>query len=164
MDIEKEKSAFLDIYKYYQSAIKFTFDVENECFVLSKKNPLDHEVEVMSQMNQQWLAWLRRARLEYEKLDGFVVVPKSELEACYLDESEGMYLTDADFLADIDIGEVVEVERQYYWKTTPLFAAITWDEPNNDVGYYEFYDTQEEAEKAAAHCKAMVEAARGGNE
>ena len=75
MDIEKEKSAFLDIYKYYPSAIKFTFDVENECFVLSKKNPLEHEVEVMSQMNQQWLAWLRRAKLEYEKLKGCVVVP-----------------------------------------------------------------------------------------
>ena len=30
LDIEKEKSAFLDIYKYYQSAIKFTFDVKNE--------------------------------------------------------------------------------------------------------------------------------------
>ena len=75
MDIEKEREAFLDIYKYYPSAIKFTFDVENECFVLSKKNPLDHEVEVMSQMNQQWLAWLRRARLEYEKLNGCVVVP-----------------------------------------------------------------------------------------
>ena len=75
MDIEKEKSAFLGIYKYYPSAIKFTFDVENECFVLSKKNPLDHEVEAMSQMNQQWRAWLRRAKLEYEKLKGCVVVP-----------------------------------------------------------------------------------------
>ena len=75
MDIEKEKSVFLGIYKYYPSAIKFTFDVENECFVLSKKNPLDHEVEVMSQMNQQWQAWLRRAKLEYKKLNGCVVVP-----------------------------------------------------------------------------------------
>lgn len=75
MDIEKEKSVFLGIYKYYPSAIKFTFDVENECFVLSKKNPLDHEVEAMSQMNQQWRAWLRRAKLEYEKLKGCVVVP-----------------------------------------------------------------------------------------
>ena len=75
MDLEKEKAAFLGIYKYYPSAIKFTFDVENECFVLSKKNPLDHEVEVMSQMNQQWWAWLRRAKLEYEKLNGCVVVP-----------------------------------------------------------------------------------------
>lgn len=73
MDIEKEKAAFLGIYKYYPSAIKFTFDVENECFVLSKKNPLDHEVEVMSQMNQQWQAWFRRAKLEYE--NGCVVVP-----------------------------------------------------------------------------------------
>ena len=62
MDIEKEKSAFLDIYKYYPSAIKFTFDVENECFVLSKKNPLDHEVATISQMNQQWYAWLACAK------------------------------------------------------------------------------------------------------
>ena len=30
MDIEKEKSAFLGIYKYYPSAIKFTFDVKIE--------------------------------------------------------------------------------------------------------------------------------------
>lgn len=105
---------------------------------------------------------LKAKLAKYESQD-FVAMPKSELEACYLDESEGMYLTDADFLADIDIGEAVEVERQYYWKTTPLFAAITWDEPNNDVGYYEFYDTQEEAEKAAAHCKAMVEAAKENN-
>ena len=75
MDIEKEKSAFLDIYKYYPSAIKFTFDVENECFVLSKKNPLDHEVEDISRMNQQWWAWLSRAKLEYKKLNGCVVVP-----------------------------------------------------------------------------------------
>ena len=72
MDIEKEKSAFLDIYKYYPSAIKFTFDVENECFVLSKKNPLDHEVEDISRMNQQWWAWLSRAKLEYKKLNGYV--------------------------------------------------------------------------------------------
>ncbi len=80
-DIEKEKSAFLDIYKYYPSAIKFTFDVENECFVLSKKNPLGHEVEAMSQMNQQWRAWLRRAKLEYEKLKGCVVVPVEPTDA-----------------------------------------------------------------------------------
>ena len=62
MDIEKEKSVFLDIYKYYPSAIKFTFDVENECFVLSKKTPLDHEVATISQMNQQWWAWLACAK------------------------------------------------------------------------------------------------------
>ena len=48
IDIEKEKEAFLDIYKYYPSAIKFTFDVENECFVLSKKNPLDTEQEILN--------------------------------------------------------------------------------------------------------------------
>ena len=28
MDLEKEKAAFLGIYKYYPSAIKFTFDLK----------------------------------------------------------------------------------------------------------------------------------------
>ena len=50
--------------------------------MLSKKNPLDHEVEAMSQMNQQWWAWLRRAKLEYEKLKGCVVVPEVLKKFC----------------------------------------------------------------------------------
>ena len=114
MDIEKEKSAFLGIYKYYPSAIKFTFDVENECFVLSKKNPLDHEVEVMSQMNQQWQAWFRRAKLEYEKLNGCVVVPKGQTEDWYLDPNEHIWYEQdgIDYaLSYMDIGEVTAIEH-----------------------------------------------------
>ena len=163
MDIEKEKSVFLGIYKYYPSAIKFTFDVENECFVLSKKNPLDHEVEVMSQMNQQWVAWLRRAKLEYEKLNGCVVVPKSEITDWYLDEDEYIYTDEPDiFLCDLEPGDVLEVKRQQCWQAECRFAAKVYEDEDNIN--WELFDSKEEAEKAAAHCKAMVEAARGGNE
>ena len=122
MDIEKEKSAFLDIYKYYPSAIKFTFDVENECFVLSKKNPLDHEVEVMSQMNQQWQAWFRRAKLEYEKPDCCAVVPIEPTDAMLFAASGR------------------DIVAEHYGDENILWPELreTW--------------------------KAMVEAARGGNE
>lgn len=74
MDIGKEKSVFLGIYKYYPSAIKFTFDVENECFVLSKKNPLDHEVATISQMNQQWYAWLACAKSKSQAVPQWISV------------------------------------------------------------------------------------------
>lgn len=165
MDIEKEKSAFLGIYKYYPSAIKFTFDVENECFVLSKKNPLDHEVEVMSQMNQQWQAWFRRAKLEYEKLNGCVVVPKGQTEDWYLDPDEHIWYEQdgIDYaLSYMDIGEVTAIEHKEYLITESdtLYAAIVWDDSNDQVGFWEFFKTEEEAENAAAHCKAMREAAK----
>ena len=96
MDIEKEKSAFLDIYKYYPSAIKFTFDVENECFVLSKKNPLDHEVEVISQMNQQWQSWLACAKSKEDEIDNLIFEAaemKSRLNDNYTAGQTSMYLT-----------------------------------------------------------------------
>ena len=85
MDIEKEKSAFLDLYKYYPSAIKFTF-----------------------------------------------------------------------------IGEVTAIEHKEYLITESdtLYAAIVWDDSNDQVGFWGFFKTEEEAEKAAAHCKAMREAAQ----
>ncbi len=46
----------------------------------------------------------------------------------------------------------------------PVFSAITWDEDNQDVGYYETFETRDEAEKAAAYCKAMKEAQEPAND
>ena len=92
MEIEKEKSAFLDIYKYYPSAIKFTFDVENECFVLSKKNPLDHEVATISQMNQQWYAWLACAKSKAQAVpEGFEIGRLQDRITELLDERQELY-------------------------------------------------------------------------
>ena len=166
INIEKEREDFEAAWLVPHELSFFDFKdnqyVLKDNFVDDSESPIANET--YHSLNSGWSMWLKAKAHEAKKLEGCVVVPKTELDTYYLDESEGMYSTDSDFLADIDIGEAVEVERQYYWKTNSLFAAITWDKSNSDVECYEFYDTQEEAEQAAAHCKAMVEAARGGNE
>lgn len=56
-------------------------------------------------------------------------------------------------LAKIESGEFVVVPKS-------KLNTCYWDEANNDVGYYELFDTLEEAKKAAAHYKATIEAAQ----
>lgn len=92
--------------------------------------------------------------------EGFVLAPVEEVKTWYLDDDESIYREDPDWLCNTPVGEVVEVERRisYELDQAPVFAAITWDEDNQDVGYYETFATKDEAEKAAAHCKAMIEA------
>jgi len=92
--------------------------------------------------------------------EGFVLAPVEEVKTWYLDDDESIYREDPDWLCNTSVGEVVEVERRisYELDQAPVFAAITWDEDNQDVGYYETFATKDEAEKAAAHCKAMIEA------
>ena len=91
--------------------------------------------------------------------EGFVLVPVKEIKTWYLDDSENIYREDPDWLCDIAIGEVVEVEHRvsYELDQDPVFATIQWDEKNGDVGYYETFKSKDEAEKVAAHCKAMNE-------
>lgn len=92
--------------------------------------------------------------------EGFVLVPVKEIKTWYLDDSENIYREDPDWLCDTPVGEVVEVERRvsYELDQSPVFAAIQWDEENGDVGYYETFESKAEAEKVAAHCKAMIQA------
>ena len=91
--------------------------------------------------------------------EGFVLVPVKEIKTWYLDDGEGIYREDPEWLCDIPVGEVVEVEHRvsYELDQDPVFAAIQWDEENSDVGYYETFKSKVEAEKVAVHCKAMVE-------
>ena len=98
--------------------------------------------------------------------EGFVLVPVKEIKEWYLDDSESIYREDPYWLCDISIGEVVEVEHRvsYELDQDPVFAAIQWDEENGDVGYYETFKTKAEAEKVAAHCKAIVEAQEPAND
>lgn len=56
-------------------------------------------------------------------------------------------------LAKIESGEFVVVPKS-------KLNTCYWDEANNGVGYYELFDTLEEAKKAAAHYKATIEAAQ----
>ena len=104
---------------------------------------------------------------EAKKLEGCVVVPKDQTEDWYLDDNANMWITEPDeWLCDLYVGEVQSVEHKEYLitKSDTLYAVIVWDDENQDSGTWEFFKTEEEAEKAAAHCKAMLEAARGGNE
>ena len=98
--------------------------------------------------------------------EGFVLVPVKEIKTWYLDDSEGIYREDPEWLCDIPVGEVVEVEHRvsYELDQDPVFAAIQWDEENSDVGYYETFKSKVEAEKVAAHCKAMVETQEPDND
>ncbi|NAS08119.1 hypothetical protein [Acinetobacter haemolyticus] len=101
--------------------------------------------------------------------DTHMLIEKKDIENWYLDESEYMWF-EADgidgYLEDIDIGEVIEVQRKEYVVTNnnPVFAAKPWDDNGNCADTWEFFESKDEAEKAAVHCKTMLEAARGGNE
>lgn len=98
--------------------------------------------------------------------EGFVLMPVKEIKTWYLDDDENIYREDPDWLCDTPIGEVVEVEHRisYELDQDPVFAAIQWDDVNGDVGYYETFKSKEEAEKVAAHCKAMKEAQEQGHD
>lgn len=153
MDMQREREAFDQYFKEkYQ-------EFHNEVF---DENGDDRAIIGYS---FAWSAWQAAKAHEAEKLKGCVVVPESEIQMSYLDEDEYMYIDEPDnFLCDIPIGKTVEVSRRAYMDKTSCFAAIEWDAENEDVGTWELFETKEEADKAAAHCKAMVEAARGGNE
>ena len=112
----------------------------------------------MDNINFGWSAW--QAATAQVVPEGFVLVPVKEIKTWYLDDSEGIYREDPEWLCDIPVGEVVEVEHRvsYELDQDPVFAAIQWDEENSDVGYYETFKSKVEAEKVAAHCKAMIEA------
>ncbi|GAB00749.1 MULTISPECIES: hypothetical protein [Acinetobacter] len=102
---------------------------------------------------------------EETNLEGCVVVPKGQTEDWYLDPDEYMWFEHDGIdstLCDMNIGEVTAIEHKEYLITLSdtLYAAIVWDSENDQVGIWEFFKTEEEAEKAAAHCKAMLEAAR----
>ena len=140
-------------------------DEKNEYFASDVCDPSeDHIVE---SINLSWRMWQAAKALEAKKLEGCVVVPKDQTEDWYLDDNANMWITEPDeWLCDLYVGEVQSVEHKEYLitKSDTLYAAIVWDDENQDSGTWEFFKTEEEAEKAAAHCKAMLEAARGGNE
>lgn len=130
-------------------------------------------------VNTAWAMWLRCNRLnltEIEALkaklakiesDEFVVVKKEDIENWYLDEGEYVwYEKDSidGYLEDLDNGEVLEVQRKEYVviNSNPVFATNVYEDADNIN--WELFDSKEEAEKAATHCKAMVEAQGDGDE
>ena len=153
MDIQKEREAF-EKFKAKQ------IDIDYETL---KKDLDDCEKRFPNNryagwnFKSDWEVW--QAATAQAAPEGFVLVPVKEIKTWYLDDSEGIYREDPEWLCDIPVGEVVEVEHRvsYELDQDPVFAAIQWDEENSDVGYYETFKSKVEAEKVAAHCKAMVE-------
>lgn len=155
MDIDKERKSFEAIAENIRLLRGAKFK-GGEYVALSLFD--ESSKELAAQLNYGWSMWLSAKAQAVP--EGFVLVPVKEIKEWYLDESENIYREDPYWLCDISIGEVVEVEHRvsYELDQDPVFAAIQWDEENGDVGYYETFKTKAEAEKVAAHCKAMVEA------
>ncbi|MFK6102853.1 hypothetical protein ABTE01_03600 [Acinetobacter baumannii] len=114
-----------------------------------------------------------RAELEKAKAkavpEGYVLVEKKNTEDWYLDEDEGMWFDHDGIdnsLCDLDAGQVQTIKHKEYLITesNTLFASKVWDEANEQIGFWEFFKTKEEAEEAATHCKAMIKASESGAE
>lgn len=91
--------------------------------------------------------------------EGFVLVDKKQTEDWYLDDHENMWWEQDGIdnsLCDLDPGEVQAIEHKEYLITesNTLYAAKVWDDFNDQVGDWEFFKTKDEADKAAAYCKA----------
>lgn len=162
MDIEKLKAEFeqSECFKRLEHVAQYTF-FEFGAYIKRTDVPADIEKKcgkLITALLFSWSAW-KEAKAQAVP-EGFVLVPVKEIKEWYLDESENIYREDPDWLCDISIGDVVEVEHRvsYELDQDPVFAAIQWDDKNGDVGYYEIFKSKAEAEKVAAHCKAMVEA------
>ena len=99
--------------------------------------------------------------------EGFVVVPRKSIEHWYLDEGEYLWMDEPDnWLCDMDVGDVQEVEHKEHIVTesNTLYATKVWDAENQDVSSWEFFNSKDDAEKAAEYCKAMIEARESAND
>jgi len=111
------------------------------------------------QTRQMWLMW-EKAKAQAVP-EGFVLVAKKSVEHWYLDEGESLWMDEPDnWLCDMDVGDVQEVEHKEYIVTesNTLYATKVWDGENQDVSSWEFFNSKDDAEKAAEYCKAMIEA------
>ncbi|QLB34861.1 hypothetical protein GQO96_05880 [Acinetobacter baumannii] len=177
-DLNKERAAFLNTFQYYKGRRDIIFSHEHELFMTRSNNPSEIAQKEISNMNSRWDAWLRCAKhrdagLENAKAqavpEGYVLVEKKNTEDWYLDEDEGMWFDHDGIdnsLCDLDAGQVQAIKHKEYLITesNTLFATIVWDEANEQIGFWEFFKTKEEAEEAATHCKAMIKASESGAE
>jgi hypothetical protein len=111
-------------------------------------------------LNTGWVMWLRAKQAKAKAVpEGFVLVSKKDTEDWYLDEYEGMWWEHDGIdssLCELDICEVQAVEHKEYLITesNTLYATRVWGEENQDIDCWKFFESKEEAEKAAAYCKA----------
>ena len=164
IDLNNEREAFL-VYLRTKGVIKVGWNSLGVLTNLVREAGCTlgyNDIELMQEV------WMEKAKAQAVP-EGYVLIKKEDIENWYLDESEYMWF-EADgidgYLEDIDIGEVVEVQRKEYVVTNsnPVFAAKPWDDKRYCADTWEFFESKDEAEKAAAHCKAMFEASESGAE
>ncbi len=148
MDIQKEREAFNAFMKE-----RFGY-VIYDSIVIQMMGKID--IPKKHELDYYWEVW-QAAKAQVP--EGFVLVEKKNTEDWYLDDSEGMYWDHDGIdgsLCELDIGQVQAVEHKEYLITesNTLYATKTWDDANDQVDCWQFFKTQEEAEKAAAYCKA----------
>lgn len=144
MDINKEREDFEAWYEQHHNGRQISCDYVEE----------DNSYSV-GYANTIWVGW----QAAKATLEEFVLVDKKHTEDWYLDDHEGMWWDQDGIdnsLCDLDPGQVQAVEHKEYLITesNTLYAAKVWDESNDQVGYWEFFKTKDEAEKVAAYCKA----------
>ncbi|ENX55730.1 MULTISPECIES: hypothetical protein [Acinetobacter] len=162
MNIENEREAF-EKKQHVKIWNWFYYDESTGKYKMKIVTTNMDKFVALNELNYGWSMWQASALHAEEKLEGCVVVPKSEITNWYLDEDESIYIDEPDsFLCDLEPGDVLEVKRQQCWTVENQFAAKVYTDEDNI--FWEFFDSEKEAEKAAAHCKAMLEAARSGNE
>ena len=75
----------------------------------------------------------------------------------------GNWIEMCDALSEVtrnQYGDVQEVEHKEYIVTesNTLYATKVWDDEDQAVSSWEFFNSKDDAEKAAEYCKAMIEA------
>ena len=138
----------------------FFYELEGRGYTFHNKNwdEVKHGFKD-DMLNMAWEMWSSGQAVKAQVPEGFVLVEKKNTEDWYLDDFEGMYWDHDGIdgsLCELDIGQVQAVEHKEYLITesNTLYATKTWDDANDQVDCWQFFKTQEEAEKAAAYCKA----------
>ncbi|WP_216071465.1 hypothetical protein [Acinetobacter haemolyticus] len=163
------KAQARQLWQFWKSAKTHESKKLEGCVVVPESFEIGHLKDRITELLDERQDLYAQINNEQAVPDTHMLIEKKDIENWYLDESEYMWF-EADgidgYLEDIDIGEVIEVQRKEYVVTNnnPVFAAKPWDDNGNCADTWEFFESKDEAEKAAAHCKAMLEAARGGNE
>ncbi|HHP6582532.1 hypothetical protein [Acinetobacter baumannii] len=173
-DLNKEREALLaQIEEFKKDAMELWFvpdlaESYKNMDMFSYSIVENNEVFFMrEQARQLWSFW-NKAKAQVVP-EGYVLVEKKNTEDWYLDEDEGMWFDHDGIdnsLCDLDAGQVQAIKHKEYLITesNTLFATKVWDEANEQIGFWEFFKTKEEAEEAATHCKAMIKASESGAE
>lgn len=150
MDLQKEREAF-------EAWFESRYDAHFMQFAIDLDMYADKHTQTC------WEAWQAAKAIP----EGFVVVPRKSIEHWYLDEGECLWMDEPDnWLCDMDVGDVQEVEHKEYIVTesNTLYATKVWDGENQNVSSWEFFNSKDDAEKAAEYCKAMIEAQEQAND